>query len=586
MPTKNDSPPDFLDIAHIWIYERFGVTGLAVLAVATLVIYLWRHSEAIKRWPGVMLITKYITRKPVPTANPAQFSIMVARLADDEKDKFAKLIAHLLAEFGGIQTFNLDRIIDANGAESSGHETARRYLEQSGAFILIWGRMLHLNGQSRPQLYITTSHGATRRPKQYVVETVNEFRLPTLFWQDLAHVLRLLIVKSAIEFSDEKGRYVADRLPPYINRLRALLDASKDRPEWTADARASIHVLLGSALQTLGSQTGTSQPLEQAVSAFKNGLQEWTRDKAPLSWALTQNNLGAALGVLGKRESGAARLKEAVDAFSFALLVLTQEQSPLDWARVQNNLGAALAALGERESDPARLKEAIAAHKNALLERTREKAPLDWATTQNNLGGALAALGHREMDATRLKEAVLALNNALLVWTREMTPLDWAGTLNNLGNALVMIWELERDPACLQQAVVVYNQALLEWLPEKVPLEWAMTQRNLGGALTKLALLENDQARIKQAIAACEEALKVYTRETTPLDWAATQNNLGSAFLALGRWESGTAPPKKAVAAFNNALDVYRTSGTTYYIEPTITNLDKAQALIVMRQER
>ena len=83
-----------------------------------------------------------------------------------------------------------------------------------------------------------------------------------------------------------------------------------------------------------------------------------------------------------------ARLEEAVAAYRAALEERTRERVPLDWATTQNNLGAALATLGERESGTARLEEAVAAYRAALQERTRERAPLDWATTQNIAGGA------------------------------------------------------------------------------------------------------------------------------------------------------------------------------------------------------
>jgi hypothetical protein len=46
---------------------------------------------------------------------------------------------------------------------------------------------------------------------------------------------------------------------------------------------------------------------------------EYTRERAPLQWAATQNNLGNALWTLGARESGTARLEEAVSAYREAL---------------------------------------------------------------------------------------------------------------------------------------------------------------------------------------------------------------------------------------------------------------------------
>jgi hypothetical protein len=44
---------------------------------------------------------------------------------------------------------------------------------------------------------------------------------------------------------------------------------------------------------------GTAR-LEEAVAAFRAALEERTRDRVPLDWATTQNNLGHALRALGK----------------------------------------------------------------------------------------------------------------------------------------------------------------------------------------------------------------------------------------------------------------------------------------------
>jgi tetratricopeptide (TPR) repeat protein len=81
---------------------------------------------------------------------------------------------------------------------------------------------------------------------------------------------------------------------------------------------------------------------------------------------MTQNNLGTALSTLGERESGTARLEEAVAAYRAALEERTRARVPLDWAMTQNNLGTALRALGGRESGTARLEEAVVAYRDAL----------------------------------------------------------------------------------------------------------------------------------------------------------------------------------------------------------------------------
>ena len=50
---------------------------------------------------------------------------------------------------------------------------------------------------------------------------------------------------------------------------------------------------------------------------------------------MTQKNLGNALLRLGERESGTARLEEAVAAYRAALQENTRERVPLHWAMTQ-----------------------------------------------------------------------------------------------------------------------------------------------------------------------------------------------------------------------------------------------------------
>jgi tetratricopeptide (TPR) repeat protein len=144
---------------------------------------------------------------------------------------------------------------------------------------------------------------------------------------------------------------------------------------------------------------------------------------------MTQNNLGNALRALGERESGTARLEEAVAAYRASLEERTRERAPLEWAMTQYNLGNALETLGERESGTARLEEAVAAYRAALEERTRGRAPLDWAMTQNHLGNALRALGEHEHESGMAR--LEALRGAVAAWEACLTvtasawPPEW-----------------------------------------------------------------------------------------------------------------------------------------------------------------
>ena len=212
----------------------------------------------------------------------------------------------------------------------------------------------------------------------------------------------------------------------------------------TLDQRGAILNDLGNALATLGERESGAARLGEAVTAFRHALEEYTRKRVPLKWAITQNNLGNTLSILGQRESGTARLEEAVTAYRHALEEFTQDRVPLQWARTQNNLGAALRALGERESGTARLEEAVTAYRHALEEWTRDRVPLDWAMTQYNLGMALFSIGQRG-DDDALLQAIACYRRALLERREDNAPYYHRRTMHNLNHALALAEERGLD---------------------------------------------------------------------------------------------------------------------------------------------
>jgi hypothetical protein len=107
-------------------------------------------------------------------------------------------------------------------------------------------------------------------------------------------------------------------------------------------------ITFGHVISTPTNQRGAAQ--SYPTSAFRAVLKEYTRERVPLDWAMTQYNLGTVLSSLGARENSTARLEEAVTAFRAALMEGTRERMPLQWAATQNNLGNVLMGLGKRES--------------------------------------------------------------------------------------------------------------------------------------------------------------------------------------------------------------------------------------------
>src|ERR1700730_6397152 len=72
-----------------------------------------------------------------------------------------------------------------------------------------------------------------------------------------------------------------------------------------------------------------------------------------------QRQLCLALRVNGERESGTARLEEAVAAYRDALQERTRERVPLEWAMSTGNQGVALMLLAERRRDAEMAKLAV-----------------------------------------------------------------------------------------------------------------------------------------------------------------------------------------------------------------------------------
>ena len=87
------------------------------------------------------------------------------------------------------------------------------------------------------------------------------------------------------------------------------------------------------------------------MGALNEALEEWTRDRVPMDWAMSQNNLGRALCRWGERANNVAKLEQSIAAFDKALLERTRDRVPLDWATTRGNRAEAMALLAEHRGD-------------------------------------------------------------------------------------------------------------------------------------------------------------------------------------------------------------------------------------------
>jgi tetratricopeptide (TPR) repeat protein len=543
--------------------QRFGLPVAILLALSVAGGLVWWNWDEIAKRPGAEWVLDLIKRRPIPPAPAGRLTIAVAHLENDQNREQEKQLLAGLEDFEGVETLTIDRTVEwpASSTERANkkkaEEEARRLLKQSGADVLIWGRVI----KSTMRLYWTPSRDVSgaKASGNYQPQSTETIALPEAFWDDLKQILGLLSQSRISELTDQPGYYVADKLKPLIDQVRALVQSKQG--EWNPETLAGVRFALATALWDFGEQSGTSEPLDESIELYRKVLDQWTRARVPIQWGLTQNRLGNALARRGEqedtREAGIPLLQAAVVAYGEALQEYTREGAPRDWAGIQINLGNALDTFGERERDRAKLEEAANAYREALQELTREGEPFTWANAKMGLGDALETLGRLKSDPAKVEEAVKAYSEALQVYTLEHVPLEWARTQFNLGAALRTLGEQEKSTARLEEAAAAYRGALKERTRERNPRGWAMTQNNLAKTLLSLGGLESGTAALEEAVTAYREALKEWTRERAPDDWAVTHYDLGNVLLTLGERESGTAHLKEAVAAFGETLELY-----------------------------
>jgi tetratricopeptide (TPR) repeat protein len=356
----------------------------------------------------------------------------------------------------GVQTCRILRIRGAGPtAEDVVAKTGQKWLTRRNADVLVFGEVLPPKGETLNLHFLSSDRSQGFAAKSFGFEAG---LLKDDFSEAAAAQLQAIALAAVSPVTDQQGRYLVATLRPVARRLERIVRSPPSG--MSTSGMADVRFAFAQAMSTIGEQAGDNLALEQAVAAYRAVLAEYTRDRVPLQWAMTQNNLGNALATLGERESGTARLERAVAAYRAALEEWTRDRVPLQWAMTQNNLGNALAMLGERESGTARLEEAVMACHAALAEWTRDRMPLQWATTQNNLGNALRTLGERESGTARLEEAVTAYRAALEEQTRDRVPLDWATSTGNQGVALMVIAERTGDSSRARAAVEQIEIAL------------------------------------------------------------------------------------------------------------------------------
>jgi tetratricopeptide (TPR) repeat protein len=247
--------------------------------------------------------------------------------------------------------------------------------------------------------------------------------------------------------------------------------------------------------------------LEQGISLYYQALEKFTPTEAVDTYAMIQSNLGAAYGDLARYTTAsnpeASPLQQSIHAYQEALRYRDKEREPLKYAATQNNLGTTYWHLaqqvGAKEIAANYLQAAIAAYAEAMTHYYSQGEALNWAMIQNNLGTAYWNLAQYEQPESWLQLAVGAYQDALKYRKRDTFPAACAATQNNLATAFWHLAERCADnPAArreyLQKAISIYDSALAiaEQLNQQSPpipvsFDVLATRNNLGFAYYQIA---------------------------------------------------------------------------------------------------
>ncbi len=535
------------------------IAGVAPNLVAALVLI-----------PAFVLLTPKARRavfrlRPI-TPNPKgiKLSIYVAELDgdDDRQTHRRSLIDSITEQIGrnavevipaGLTLKHKDGVSEDDAALPAMHE-ARQLLRAKKGDLLIWGRVHTVIGRGAcvELRFVSANLDGTEGKRFGLVE--DKLTLDVDFGPAMGTALSATVAALALPASENIGSYLVPKLRPLADRLQPL--ATNPPNSFKPDDQASLIHSYSLIELALGDQSGDSSSLERAVSACRDALKIYSRERTPLKWAVTRGNLGAALLLLGESAADPTRLEEAVVALREALEERTRERTPLGWAMSKMVLGIALTRLGERETDSARLEEASGVIRDALTEVTRERSPDQWIATQTSLGTVYRALSVRESGGPWLEQAVAAFRRALSGCMREQMPLAWAMAQNNLGSVLLQLGERENCTAQLKNGVAACREALKEFPRNRMPLKWALVQSNLATAFRFLGERDGGTSQLEDAIECYRSALKVYTREQAPFRWATTKIGLAGTLVALSNRRNSDGLLEEAAEACGESLTV------------------------------
>jgi tetratricopeptide (TPR) repeat protein len=547
-------------------------------------------------------------RAPYPKLGEWKIRVVVAiaHLEGDDGQKIEGQLRDALANLDPrlhVTPVILNRTIAASGRpQGIAHLDALEAVTGVRVESLIWGGVKGVSNAAVGPLYATKFSDYPQFGGAFLP---SDFKLPELPPDDLCKVLRLIVATDSAEFMVRYKIKFGDALEPLIREVSAIVSDPRKTTGWSGDTRARMNLTLGIANRTSGVERKSRDSLNAAVAYFQRTLDDWTRDRDPLEWAMTQRNLADALcqqfgldwddaplhpamaafqnaltvyqsrsdrldaahvqlgiasdyEIIGRYEPGRENVSKAVDHYRAALGGFDPRTYPDDWGDVQLKLANALRVLALSDRGTKSIEDAIAANKAALTVYSKQDNPIRWAEAQGQLAQCLNQQGQVTSNPDDFRQSISLLRQVLDGYPRENTPKEWAELQAALGGALMGLDDLEQKPGneYPQQAAIAYRASLEELTLEESPIPWATAKQGLGNALGQLGHDNSDSSYLNQAIDAYNDSLKVFKSDRQPLEWATVKYELGETLVDLGELGSDVRYLQQAVQTYREALAV------------------------------
>jgi tetratricopeptide (TPR) repeat protein len=487
--------------------------------------------------------------------------VAIAHLEGDDADKIESALRDALSNVDSrlhITPVILNSTIKASGRLAGiAHLDAVEAVSKVRVESLIWGGVKGVSPPGVGPLYATKFSDYPQFGGAFLP---GDFKLPELPPDDLCRVVRLMVATDSAEFMVRYKLKFGDALEPLIREVRAIADDSRKVVAWNADTRARMNLILGIATRTSGIELKSQDSLRAAVAYFQHTLDDWTRDRDPLEWAMTQRNLADALAQQYALDWHDAPLLPAMTAFQNALAVYQSRSDRLDSAHVQLGLATGYEVISEYEPSRENLTKAVNYYRAALNGFDPRTYPDDWGFAQVRLANTLRVLSFEDKDTKNINDAIAANKAALTVFSKQNNPMSWAEAQGQMAQCLNQLGSVTSNPDYFHQSISLLRQIIDGYPRGQSPDSWSGLESALGEALMGLYDLDNKSGReyLQQSATAFRASLEELTLKDNPIAWANAEQGLGNALEELGSNNSDSYELYQAVDAYNDSLKVFK----------------------------